>query len=273
VGVGRCAEKFPNRVIPQAISAERGGTCCRRGWQDERSDLGREQDRNTPTSHGNAAPTIGVAPTSVRDFGAARLRGRAHREPVDRAATAVSEATDLARRLIERARRDETQISVTLSVSFGCPFEGAVDPEKVLEIAKQVLRKGPDELVFADTIGVGVPAQVRELIGAVSDHETVIGCHFHDTRNTGIANAIAAVEAGATLLDASVGGTGGGPFAPRATGNIATEDLIYALDSMGFETGVDLKALIGCAEWLAGKLGKELPGRVYKAGAFEQVAG
>jgi HMGL-like len=209
VGVGRCAEKFPNRVIPQAISAERGGTCCRRGWQDERSDLGREQDRNTPTSHGNAAPTIGVAPKSVRDFGVAGLRGRAHREPVDRAATAVAEATDLARRLIERARRDETQISVTLSVSFGCPFEGAVDPEKVLEIAKQVLRKGPDELVFADTIGVGVPAQVRELIGAVSDHETVIGCHFHDTRNTGIANAIAAIEAGATLLDASVGGTGG----------------------------------------------------------------
>jgi (R)-citramalyl-CoA lyase len=187
--------------------------------------------------------------------------------------TTVAEATDLARRLIERARRDETRISVTLSVSFGCPFEGAVDPEKVLEIAKQVLRKGPDELVFADTIGVGVPAQVRELVGAVSEHETVIGCHFHDTRNTGIANAIAAVEAGATVLDASVGGTGGCPFAPRATGNIATEDLIYALDGMGFETGVDLKALIGCAEWLAGKLGKELPGRVYKAGAFEQVAG
>lgn len=187
--------------------------------------------------------------------------------------TTVVEATDLARRLVHRAREEEVRISVTLSVAFGCPFEGAVNPETVLAVARRVTQEEPDELVLADTIGVGVPSQVRELVGALTENNMAIGCHFHDTRNTGIANAIAAVEVGATVLDASVGGTGGCSFAPRATGNIATEDLVYALHGMGFETGIDLEALIGCAEWLAGKLGKELPGHVYKAGAFEPVAG
>ncbi len=187
--------------------------------------------------------------------------------------TTVAEATDLARRLVQRAREDEVRISVTLSVAFGCPFEGAVDADKVLSIARRIVRDRPDELILADTIGVGVPSQVRELVGALKDNDVVMGCHFHNTRNTGIANAIAALEAGAAVLDASVGGTGGCPFAPRATGNVATEDLVYALEGMGFETGVDLESLIGCAEWLAKKLGKELPGQVYKAGAFEPVAG
>ena len=187
--------------------------------------------------------------------------------------TTVAEATDLARRLVQRAREDEVRISVTLSVAFGCPFEGAVDADKVLSIARRIVRDRPDELILADTIGVGVPSQVRELVGALKDNDVVMGCHFHNTRNTGIANAIAALEAGAAVLDASVGGTGGCPFAPRATGNVATEDLVYALEGMGFETGVDMESLIGCAEWLAKKLGKELPEQVYKAGAFEPVAG
>jgi isopropylmalate/homocitrate/citramalate synthase len=142
-----------------------------------------------------------------------------------------------------------------------------------LDIAKSVSQAAPDEILFADTIGVGVPNQVRELVEGALSFGTTVGCHFHDTRNTGIANATAAVESGATVLDASVGGTGGCPFAPRATGNIATEDLVYLLHGMGHETGIDLDALIEVAAWMAHQLGKELPGQVYKAGTFEPVAG
>jgi (R)-citramalyl-CoA lyase len=186
--------------------------------------------------------------------------------------TTVADATELAGRLTERARLDGVRVSVTLSVAFGCPFEGRVEPGHVLDLAGKVAASGPDEIVLADTIGVGVPSQVRELVGGVLGHGITVGCHFHDTRNTGIANAAAAVEAVATVLDASVGGTGGCPFAPRATGNIATEDLVYLLHGMGHETGIDLGELIGVAEWLARQLGKELPGQVYKAGDFEPVA-
>jgi hydroxymethylglutaryl-CoA lyase/(R)-citramalyl-CoA lyase len=188
--------------------------------------------------------------------------------------TTVAEAVDLAERLVERARLDGVRLSVTLSAVFGCPFEGRVEPEVVFDIAERVGAAKPDEIVLADTIGVGVPSQVRELVGGALEHEiTTVGCHFHDTRNTGIANAAAAVEVGATVLDASVGGTGGCPFAPKATGNIATEDLVYLLHGMGYETGIDLEALIECAAWLADKLGKELPGQVHKAGNFEPVGG
>ena len=182
--------------------------------------------------------------------------------------TTVQNATALAGRLVERARLDGVRVSITLSAAFGDPFEGRVDPEHVLKIAGKVAEARPDEVVLADTIGVGVPTQVRELVGGVATMGVTVGCHFHDTRNTGIANAVAAVESGAAVLDASVGGTGGCPFAPRATGNIATEDLVYLLHGMGYETGVDLEALIGVAEWMSERLGKELPGQVYKAGAF-----
>jgi len=182
--------------------------------------------------------------------------------------TTVGDATDLAGRLVERARLDGVRVSITLSAAFGDPFEGRVDPDNVLRIAGKVSEAHPDEVVLADTIGVGVPTQVRELVGGVAEMGVTVGCHFHDTRNTGIANAAAAVEAGATVLDAAVGGTGGCPFAPRATGNIATEDLVYLLHGMGHETGVDLDALIDVAEWMAERLGKELPGQVYKAGSF-----
>jgi isopropylmalate/homocitrate/citramalate synthase len=148
-----------------------------------------------------------------------------------------------------------------------------VEPGHVLDIAGKVAVANPDEIVLADTIGVGVPNQVRELVEGALTFGTTVGCHFHDTRNTGIANAAAAVESGATVLDASVGGTGGCPFAPRATGNIATEDLVYLLHGMGHETGIDLEALIEVAEWLAQQLGKELPGQVHKAGTFEPMTG
>jgi (R)-citramalyl-CoA lyase len=183
--------------------------------------------------------------------------------------TTVADATQLAARLVERTRLDGVRVSITLSAAFGDPFEGIVEPEHVLRIAGSVARSVPDEIVLADTIGVGVPSQVRKLVEGVAAHGITVGCHFHDTRNTGIANAAAAVESGATVLDASVGGTGGCPFAPRATGNIATEDLVYLLHGMGYETGIDLDALIEVAAWLAQQLGKELPGQVYKAGNFE----
>ena len=187
--------------------------------------------------------------------------------------TTVADAMDLSERLVERARLDGVRVSITLSAAFGCPFEGRVDPKVVLGLAERVGAAKPDEIVLADTIGVGVPSQVKALVEGVREFGSVVGCHLHDTRNTGIANAAAAIEAGATVLDASVGGTGGCPFAPKATGNIATEDLVYLLHGMGHETGIDLDALIECAQWLSGQLGKELPGQVHKAGNFEPVAG
>ena len=187
--------------------------------------------------------------------------------------TTVAEATGLAGRLVERARLDGVRVSITLSAAFGDPFEGRVEPEHVLGVARSVAEAGPDEVVLADTIGVGVPTQVRRLVAGVADLGVKVGCHFHDTRNTGMANAVAAVESGAKVLDAAVGGTGGCPFAPQATGNIATEDLVYLLHGMGYETGIDLEAMIETAGWMAERLGKELPGQVHKAGSFEPVAG
>jgi hydroxymethylglutaryl-CoA lyase/(R)-citramalyl-CoA lyase len=184
----------------------------------------------------------------------------------------VEAAVDVGARLIDRAHQDGVRITATIGASFGCPFEGRVTPARVLELAERVHGHGPDEIVLADTIGVGVPSQVRELVAGVAGLGATVGCHFHNTRNTGYANALAAVEAGAQVLDASCGGTGGCPFAPRATGNIATEDLVYLLHGMGYETGIDLAAVLEVAAWLSDTLGKELPGQTYKAGAFAPVA-
>ncbi len=159
---------------------------------------------------------------------------------------------------------------VTVSAAFGCPFEGEVPLERVLEIAERVAAAHPHEICFADTIGVAVPAQVRALIRAAKARLPGIAlrCHFHNTRNTGYANAIAAVEAGVERLDASLGGIGGCPFAPRATGNIATEDLVYQLERSGVATGADLEALIEAARWLEQALGAPVPGLLMKAGGF-----
>jgi (R)-citramalyl-CoA lyase len=174
--------------------------------------------------------------------------------------------------LIRRARADGKPITVTFIVAFGCPFAGRVDPGRVLGFAEQLMADPPDEIAVADTIGVAVPTQVKELVGGLRGLGAVAGGHFHNTRNTGYANAVAAIEAGATALDASVGGTGGCPFAPRATGNIATEDLVYMLEGMGVETGVSLAGLLEASHWLGAQLGKELPGMVAKAGPFEPMA-
>jgi isopropylmalate/homocitrate/citramalate synthase len=185
----------------------------------------------------------------------------------------VAESVGAAARIVVRAREDGLRSTVTIGASFGCPFEGRVDPGRVVEIAAQLADVAPDAIVLADTIGVGVPRQIRDLVPAVARLGLPVGAHLHNTRNTGYANALAAVEAGATLLDASVGGIGGCPFAPRATGNIATEDLVYLLHGEGLETGVDLDALIDVAEWLEGALGHQLEGQVYRAGTFGPVTG
>ena len=185
----------------------------------------------------------------------------------------VDEALAGAARILARARDDGLPSTVTISVAFGCPFEGAVPPEKVLGLAEEAIELGAHEVVFADTIGVAPPTQVRHVVVEGVKFARPVGVHLHNTRSTGFANAWAALEWGASIFDASVGGVGGCPFAPRATGNIATEDLVYLLHGEGVETGIDLDALIGAAEWLEGVLGRELPGQVYRAGSFAPVSG
>jgi len=161
-------------------------------------------------------------------------------------------------------------ISVTVSVAFGCPFDGEVSDEQVVRIARVVDDLKLPELAIADTIGVADPWLVRRRIEAVraAAPDTRLRLHFHDTRNTGLANAYAGVEAGVDVLDASCGGLGGCPFAPNATGNIATEDLVYMLERAGFETGYDLGKLIDTAQWMSGLLEKPPAGSVAKAGVF-----
>jgi len=180
----------------------------------------------------------------------------------------VEESLAAAGSIVARAQDDGIAIAITLSVAFGCPFEGRVDEGRVLDLAERVAANGPDAIVLADTIGVAVPAQVHRLVERVLALGVPVGGHFHDTRSTGYANALAALEAGATVLDASVGGLGGCPFAPRATGNVATEDLVYLLHGQGVETGIDLDALVRVAAWLEELLGRTLEGRVYRAGPF-----
>ena len=185
----------------------------------------------------------------------------------------VDESVAAAERTVARAHDDGIRATVTIGTAFGCPFEGAIDPERVLDLAARLVEGGADEVVFADTVGVGVPRQVRHLVGKAAGLGAPVGVHLHNTRNTGFANAYAAVESGATVIDASVGGVGGCPFAPRATGNICTEDVVYMLHGEGIETGIDLDALIAVAEWLEGVLGRQLEGQVYRAGTFAPVAG
>ena len=170
----------------------------------------------------------------------------------------VAEAQAAAESVIARS---ELPVTLTISVAFGCPFEGRVDPGVVAEIAA---RFPTAEIVLADTIGVATPKRVRGLV----ERTRAPGVHLHNTRNTGYANAVSALEAGATLFDASCGGLGGCPFAPRATGNIATEDLVYLFDGEGVETGIDLDALVAVSQWLEGALGRRLEGQVYRAGAW-----
>jgi isopropylmalate/homocitrate/citramalate synthase len=170
----------------------------------------------------------------------------------------LGEARAAAAEVLERS---ELPVTVTISVAFGCPFEGKVDPGVVTELASELKRA---EVVLADTIGVATPRQVRGLL----ERTRAPGVHLHNTRNTGYANAEAALEAGVMLFDASCAGLGGCPYAPRATGNIATEDLVYLFEGDGIDTGIDLDALVATSAWLEGVLGRQLEGQVYRAGAW-----
>jgi isopropylmalate/homocitrate/citramalate synthase len=171
------------------------------------------------------------------------------------------------------ARAAGLSVTVTVSVSFGCPFEGRVSQDEVLKLVERLASLAPEAIVLADTIGVAVPRAVRKLTAAAGRWGIPIGGHFHDTRATGVANSLAAVEAGATVLDASAGGVGGCPFAPGATGNVATEDVVYALEESGVSTGIDLDRLIGCARWLEQTLGHAIPAAVARAGGFPRPLG
>ena len=182
----------------------------------------------------------------------------------------AEESVAVATRIVAFARGEGRPAQVTIAAAFGCPFEGEVPPERVIHFARRIADSGPVEVALADTIGVAVPAQVADLVGRVREAigGLPIRVHLHNTRNTGIANAWAAVEAGASTLDAALGGIGGCPFAPTATGNIATEDLLYLLDRSGVASGYDLARTIDAAHWLAGEMGRPLPALVSRVGTF-----
>jgi len=172
--------------------------------------------------------------------------------------------------IAQLARDAGIRAQLTISTAFGCPFEGEMPAERVVRLAERAAAGTPDEIAVADTIGVAVPTQVSEVIAGLrrAIPATRLRAHFHNTRNTGIANAYAAVQAGVRALDASCGGIGGCPFAPAATGNIPTEDLIYMLHRMGFDTGVNLAALLDTSRWLQQTLDHAVPGMLVKAGIF-----
>jgi hydroxymethylglutaryl-CoA lyase len=172
------------------------------------------------------------------------------------------------------AHKEGIRANVMISSAFGCPFEGEVPLQRILDIAEQIVGAGPVELGIADSIGVGVPNQVTEMVAALKEAypELPLRFHFHNTRNTGVANAMAAVNAGVDSLDASIGGIGGCPFAPAATGNIPTDDLLYMLDRCGVQTGVSLDKIIETSVWLETQLGNDVPAMLPNAGIFPQTA-
>jgi hydroxymethylglutaryl-CoA lyase len=184
--------------------------------------------------------------------------------------SSIDEAVDAWTDIARAARAAGIRAQITVSTAFGCPFEGEVSVERVVRLAERLAAAQPDEIAVADTIGVAVPTQVRALIAALKAAlpQLPLRAHFHNTRNTGLANAYAAVESGVSTLDASCGGIGGCPFAPAATGNIPTEDLVYMLHRMGHQTGVDLPALLDASRWLQQALDHAVPGMLVKAGLF-----
>ncbi len=184
----------------------------------------------------------------------------------------VAESLDRWRHISDGAREAGIKAAVTVSAVCGCPYEGRVDADRVLAIVDQLAETRPDELALADTIGVGVPTQVAALFEGAAERAPGVALrgHFHNTRNTALANVAAAIDVGVRVFDASLGGVGGCPFAPRATGNVATEDVVYMVHEMGYETGLDLDGLIEASTWLEAQLGHRVPSLVAKAGGFPQ---
>ena len=182
----------------------------------------------------------------------------------------VAQGLSMAVEIIADGKQSGFPVQVTIAVAFGCPFEGEVPLSRIQSMAETLAAAGPVEIALADTIGVGVPMQVAQGFMALKRQlgDMPLRAHFHDTRNTGIANAYAALMSGVDVLDASIGGIGGCPFAPNASGNIATEDLVYMLSRGGIEHGVDIQRLIDAAAWLETVLGKSVPSMLLKAGGF-----
>ncbi len=180
------------------------------------------------------------------------------------------ESVQIAAGLIKKAKAEGRQANVTISAAFGCPFEGEVPVKRVAEMAEELAKAGPHEIAIADTIGVGDPVKTLKLIQAVNEVASGIPLrmHFHNTRNTAIANIFAAVQAGVSVIDSAIGGIGGCPFAPNATGNVATEDVIYMLERAGFKTNISLDRINENAQWLSEKMDRSLPGMVSRAGGF-----
>ena len=184
--------------------------------------------------------------------------------------TTTDESIDAWLTIAKRAKANGKIANVMISSAFGCPFEGEVSPHRVVDIAKKLVEEEPAEIAIADSIGVAVPNQVSELLGMLKDAlgSMPLRCHLHNTRNTGLANAQAAIEAGVTYLDSSIGGIGGCPFAPAATGNIPTDDLLFLLDRSGITSGVSLAKIIDVSRWLEEQLGRGVPAMLPKAGMF-----
>lgn len=184
----------------------------------------------------------------------------------------VEEMMLAAERIVNGASAAGVAATVTLAVAFGCPYEGVVRLDRVRELARRSASWGADEIALADTIGCAVPTEVSELVRSVrEDTGASVRVHLHNSRNTGYANAVAALMAGAESLDASIGGIGGCPFAPGASGNIATEDLAFMLERMGVETRIDVSSLIEASEWLSKQLGRNLPGQLSRSGLFPRL--
>jgi len=175
-------------------------------------------------------------------------------------------------KIASRAKANGKVANVIIAAAFGCPYDGEVSTDRVIEIAKRVMEAEPAELGIADSIGVAVPSKVIDLIGRLHEEfdQVPLRCHFHNTRNTGLANAQAALDAGVVSIDSSIGGIGGCPFAPAATGNISTDDLLYMLHRSGGETGVSLEKIIATSEWLEREIGRAVPAMLPKAGVFPQ---
>jgi hydroxymethylglutaryl-CoA lyase len=185
-----------------------------------------------------------------------------------------AESVSVAAEIIKRANATGRTAQATIAASFGCPFEGEVAENRVIEIAKRLADALPTEIALADTIGVANPAHVSRLVEQVRDaiSPLPVRVHFHNTRNTGLANVWAAVMAGATVVDASLGGLGGCPFAPGAAGNVPSEDVVYMLERAGIDTGMDLEKLIEASNWLSGVMGRKLPGMVAQSPPFPKAA-
>jgi hydroxymethylglutaryl-CoA lyase/(R)-citramalyl-CoA lyase len=232
--------------VPQMAGAEEVVAAARRG-SSELSGLvlnERGHERFAKTSLDRVNCTLAATETFNERNGNATL----------------DEAVERVRAILASA---EKPVTVTVSCAWGCPFEGEVDPGAVAALCERL--DGADELVLADTIGVATPRRVQRLVERVSIVGPRVGAHLHNTRNTGYAGAWGALAGGAAVLDASVGGLGGCPFSPNATGNIATEDLVWQLERDGVRTGVDVGALVEVSKWLEGVLGRRLEGSLYRA--------